>query len=87
MINKNKKIKFFCDLKKINGALRRKFNYIEFIQTELVGKVLSNINKKKFIIDKDTCSYYFENIILKNNTIISLNDPIYKLKALSLIHI
>ena len=82
LINKNKKIKFFCDLKKIDGALRRKFNYIEFIQTELVGKVLSNINKKKFIIDKDTCSYYFENIILKNNTILSLNDPIYKLKAI-----
>ena len=82
LINKNKKIKFFCDLKKINGALRRKFNYIEFIQIELVGKVLSNINKKKFIIDKDTCSYYFENIILKNNTILSLNDPIYKLKAI-----
>ena len=82
LINKNKKIKFFCDLKKINGALRRKFNYIEFIQIELVGKVLSNINKKKFIIDKDTCSYYFENIILKNNTIISLNDPIYKFKAI-----
>jgi Xaa-Pro aminopeptidase len=82
LINKNKKIKFFCDLRKINGAFRKKFNYIEFVQIELVGKVLSNINKKKFIIDKDTCSYYFENIILKNNTIISLNDPIYKFKAI-----
>ena len=82
LINKNKKIKFFCDLKKINGGFRGKFNNIEFVQIELVGKVLSNINKKKFIIDKDTCSYYFENIILKNNTIISLNDPIYKFKAI-----
>jgi Xaa-Pro aminopeptidase len=82
LINKNKKIKFFCDLKKINGGLRRKFNNIEFVQIELVGKVLSNINKKKFIIDKETCSYYFENIILKNNTILSFNDSIYKLKAI-----
>ncbi|MDA8757703.1 aminopeptidase P family protein [Candidatus Pelagibacter bacterium] len=82
LINKNKEIKFFCDLKKINGGLRRKFNNIEFIQIELVGKVLSNINKKKFIIDQDTCSYYFENIILKNNTILSFNDSIYKLKAI-----
>ena len=82
LINKNKKIKFFCDLRKINGAFRKKFNYIEFVQIELVGKVLSNINKKKFIIDKDTCSYYFENIIFKNNIILSLNDPIYKFKAI-----
>ena len=82
LINKYKKIKFFCDLRKINRAFRKKFNCIEFVQIELVGKVLSNINKKKFIIDKDTCSYYFENIILKNNTIISLNDPIYKFKAI-----
>ena len=38
--------------------------------------------KKKFIIDENTCSIYFENIILKNNKILKIDDPVYTLKAI-----
>ena len=48
----------------------------------MVEKVLSNIKGKKFLIDKNTCSFYFESLILKNNKILDLNDPIYDFKAI-----
>ena len=82
LIDKNKNIKFFCDLNKISTSLKKKFNKIDFIKTELLNKILSEIKEKKFIIDKSTCSFYFENLILKNNKILSFNDPINYLKAI-----
>ena len=36
---------------------------------------------KKFIIDRNSCSFLFENIILKNNKILDYPDPIYLLKS------
>ena len=82
LIEKSKKIKFFCDLKKISASLKRKLKKIQFIDIKNTGKILENINKKKFIIDRNTCSLYFENIILKNNKILDFEDPIYFLKAI-----
>ena len=43
---------------------------------------MSKIQNKKFLIDKNSCSIYFENIILKNNLILKYNDPIYFLKSI-----
>ena len=43
---------------------------------------MRNISKKKFIIDKNTCSFYFENIIKKNNDLLDCHDPIYSFKAI-----
>ena len=47
----------------------------------MITKILCQIKKKKFVIDKNTCSAYFENIISKNNKILEFQDPVYKLKA------
>ena len=44
--------------------------------------MLAQISDKKFIIDKSTCSYYLEEIILQNNQILEFEDPIYNLKAI-----
>ncbi len=81
LLEKNKKIKFFCDLKKINTSFKKNFYNIEFINIEMITKILCQIKKKKFVIDKNTCSAYFENIISKNNKILEFQDPVYKLKA------
>ena len=43
---------------------------------------LRKIKKSKFIIDKNSCSYFFENLISKKNKILNLNDPIHFLKAI-----
>ena len=37
---------------------------------------------KKFIIDKNSCSYFFENIICNQNKILDFHDPIYFFKAI-----
>ena len=47
----------------------------------MIRYILSKINRKKFIIDKNSCSFLFENIILKNNKILDYSDPIYLLKS------
>ena len=47
-----------------------------------ISQILTNINNKKFLIDKNTCSFYFEKLILKNNKIINDQDPIYNFKAI-----
>ena len=80
LIDQNSNLKLFCDLKKISNSLKKKFNKIDFLSIDMAEKVLSKIKRKKFIIDKDTCSSYFENIILKNNKILKNQDPIYLLK-------
>ncbi|MDC0952563.1 aminopeptidase P family N-terminal domain-containing protein [Pelagibacteraceae bacterium] len=81
LIDQKKNIKFFCDLKKTTSSFKKKFSNIEFVDINLTDSILSNINRKKFIIDKSSCSIYFENIILNGNIILDQLDPIYILKA------
>ena len=82
MIDKNKNIKLFCDLKKISPYFKKNFNQIKFLDIKVCYKTLSSIKKKKFIIDKNSCSYFFENFIRKNNEILNFLDPIYLFKAI-----
>ena len=82
LIDKKKNVICFCDLKKISLSFKKGFNKIKFISINDTGRILSSINDGKFIIDSNTCSIYFENIILKNNKIINRQDPIYFLKAI-----
>tara|TARA_B100000963_G_C22638759_1_gene679149 strand:+ start:1227 stop:2945 length:1719 start_codon:yes stop_codon:yes gene_type:complete len=82
LIDKNKKIYFFCNLNKVSFSLKRFFNEVKFLDINSVSKILEGIKKKKFIIDKNSCSNYFENLILKNNKILNYEDPIYSLKAI-----
>ena len=82
LIDKNKNIKFFCNKKKISPYLRTYFKEVEFLDIKICTEILSKIKKKKFIIDKNTCSFFFENIIQKNNKILNYHDPIYFLKAI-----
>ena len=82
LIDKNKNIICFCDLNKISTTLKKKFNKIQFLDIDLTGEKLSNINKKKFIIDTNSCSFFYENIILEKNEILNFKDPIYHFKSL-----
>ena len=81
LIDNKKNIKLFCDLKKISPSFKKKFSNIEFIDINFTNLFLSKISRKKFIIDRSSCSIHFENIILKNNIILEQQDPIYILKA------
>ena len=82
LINQNKDIKFFCDLKKISKSLKKKFNKVKFLNKRALIEELSKINGMKFLIDKNTCSIFYENLIVRNNKILDFQDPIYYLKAI-----
>jgi Xaa-Pro aminopeptidase len=82
LINKNKNLILFCDLKKISNQFKVKFNKIKFMDISLTNKVLARIYGKNFIIDDNTCSFFFENTIKLNNRILYYQDPIYYLKAI-----
>ena len=82
LVSKSRKIYFFCDLKKISKFLRNKLNKVKFINIEMITKVLNKIDKQKFIIDKNTCSFFHQKIILKNNKIVDDKDPIDFFKAI-----
>ena len=82
LFDKKKNINFFCDLEKISVSFKKSFNKIKFINIKNTNLVLSQIYKKNIMIDKNTCSKYFESIILKNNKISNQQDPVYALKAI-----
>ena len=82
LIDKKKNVICFCDLKKISLSFKKSFNKIKFVNINDTGRILSTIKDGKFIVDNNTCSIYFENIISKNNRIINRQDYIYFLKAI-----
>ena len=82
LIDKKKNIQFFCDLKKISQSFKKYFDKIKFRNIDSIEKVLSEIKKKNFIIDRNTCSIFFEKIISKNNKISNYHDQIYHLKSI-----
>ena len=82
LIDKNRNIKFFCDFKKLSSTFRSHFNKVEFLDIKICSKILLEIKRSRFIIDKNSCSYFFENIIRVNNKILNFQDPIYFFKAI-----
>ena len=82
LIGKNRNIKFFCDLNKLTPSFKKKFKKVNFLDIKTCNKRLSEIQNKNFIIDKNSCSYFFEKKISINNQILNFHDPIYFLKAI-----
>ena len=82
LIEKNRNIRFFCDLKKVSSTLRRSFKQIKFLDVKDCAKTLSKIENKKLIIDSNSCSFFLKSLIDKKNKILNLQDPIYLFKAI-----
>ena len=82
LIDCNKNILFFADPRKISIKFKNKFKDIKFFDMNFLRKILSEISRKKFIIDGSTCSIFFENLILAKNKIIEKKDPIYFFKSI-----
>ena len=82
LIDKDKNVKIFCDLKKVSSYLRKSLKNVDFLDIKKCIKILLEVRKKKFIIDNNSCSYFFDKIIRKNNKIYNFNDPIYYLKSI-----
>ena len=82
LIEKNRNISFFCNLKKVSSTLRQNFKQIKFLDVKDCAKTLSKIENKKLIIDSNSCSLFLKSLIDKKNKILNLQDPIYLFKAI-----
>ena len=60
----------------------KKIKSYQVIEPKNFNKFVSNLKGKKIIIDKNTCSIFFENILKKKFKVLSIEDPIYKFKSL-----
>jgi Xaa-Pro aminopeptidase len=47
LIDQNKNVNFFCDLKKITSSFKKKFNRVKFIDINNVEEILLKIKKKE----------------------------------------
>jgi len=83
LFNKNGKIIFFTNIKKITPQVKKAFKKkVIFIKEELFVNYLRKIKNSKILIDKKTCSFYYEKNIHSSNKLIDIEDPIYLLKAI-----
>ena len=83
LFNKNGKIIFFTNIKKITPQIKKSFGKkVIFIKEELFVNYLRKIKNSKILIDKKTCSFYYEKNIHSSNKLVDLEDPIYLLKAI-----
>ena len=82
LLDKNKNIKLFCELKKIPLSFKKKFKKIKFVDIKYTSKTLLEIKNKKFLVDDNSCSFHFENLISRYNRLLYLPDPIYKYKSI-----
>ncbi len=60
----------------------KKIKSDQVIEPENFNEFISNLKGKKIIIDRNTCSIFFENLIKKKFKILKKEDPIYLLKSL-----
>ena len=83
LFNKNGKIIFFTNIKKITPQIKKSFKKkVIFIKEELFVNYLRKIKNSNILIDKKTCSFYYEKNIHSSNKLIDIEDPIYLLKAI-----
>ncbi len=84
LIISNKGIFHLISYKKKASKLinEKKIKSNQVIEPKNLNKFISNLKGKKIIIDKNTCSIFFENILKKKFKILSIVDPIYSLKSL-----
>ena len=83
IITKEKKIFLFTSKEKIKKILKdNTINSKQFAQLDKIKTYLNQFNKGNFIIDKNSCSLFYENLIKRKFKILKNNDPIYMFKAI-----
>ena len=83
IISKSKKIILISKIKKCKNLIKNKIiKSNEFLDIKHFPNEIKNLKGKNFIIDKNSCSIYFENIIKSKFKIVKREDPTYLLKAI-----
>ena len=83
ILNVKGEISFFSDIKKSSNIFKKKdFLKISFFNENQIKNFLSGLNIKKIIIDKNSCSILFENLIRSQFKISKIGDPLYLMKSI-----
>ncbi len=82
IVSDSRKVYLFIDLKKIPQNKGQYLKNVKIFDENSFLDVLNNLSKKKFAIDKNTCSIFEKRIIKSKFQIISEIDPIYDLKSI-----
>ncbi len=83
IISKSKKILLISKLKKCKKILKNKIVKLnQIIEIDEFPKKVLNLKGKNFIVDENSCSIYFEDIIKSKFKILKKKDPTYNLKSI-----
>ncbi len=83
IISKTKKIFLITDVKKCKKIIKDKIVKLsDLVETKNFTKKIQSLKGNNFIIDNNTCSIFFENVISKKFKILKENDPTYILKSI-----
>ena len=83
ILKKNGEIYLFTKILKIQNLLtKNKFLKIKLIDENKINIFLKNLDTKKIILDKLSCSVAYENLLKNKINISSKNDPIYNMKSI-----
>ena len=83
IISKEKKIFLICEKGKIKKLIKeKKINLDQIISPKKLKDKFIKLKGKNFIIDKKTCSVFFENLIKLRFNIIDKTDPTYLFKSI-----
>ena len=82
IISKKKEIYLIGKIENCKKLFKEKFLKLEqFIEINSLPKKILSLKGRKFVIDNNSCSIFFENLIKKKFKITKRLDPIYSLKA------
>ena len=83
IISQRKKMLFFSKIEKCKKLFRKKIiNLSQFVDIKNFSKKVLSLKGKNFIIDNNSCSIFFEDIINSKFNIIKREDPTYLLKSI-----
>ncbi len=83
ILNTKGEVSFFSDIKNSSSIFKKKdFSRISFFKDSQIEKFLNNLNVKKIIIDKNSCSVLLENLISSKFKVSKVGDPLYLMKSI-----
>ena len=83
ILNTKGGVSFFSDIKNSSSIFKKKdFSRTSFFKDSQIEKFLNNLNVKKIIIDKNSCSVLLENLISSKFKVSKVGDPLYLMKSI-----
>ena len=83
IVGKNKDLFLISEKEKTSTLIKdKKLSKKQIINPKKFSNLIQKLNGKNFIIDSQSCSIFFENIIKSKFKIYKINDPTYKLKSI-----